>query len=94
MDFLNGLTYWSESRPNWPRTASLFHTSLVFQSKKVNLLTTGVTEEHRRLLVPVAVGTLGVLVTGRLHEEAKERVCWRRGVSVSEGGHLPVKRYL
>ena len=89
----SGLFKWFDILVGIP-TASQIHTSLVFKSKKVNLLTTGVTEEHRRLLVPVAVGTLGVLVTGRLHEEAKERVCWRRGVSVSEGGHLPVKRYL
>ena len=34
------------------------------------VLTAGVTEEHRALLVPVTVGTGGKLVAGRLNQKA------------------------
>ena len=34
------------------------------------VLTAGVTEEHRALLVPVTVSTGGILVAGRLHQKA------------------------
>ena len=55
-------------------------------------LTAGVAEEHRGLLVPVAVRTCGIVVTRRLHQEAQQGVGGWGGVAVSEGGHLPARR--